>query len=340
VDTISFGTVFLELVFGQLDRLPGPGEEIFTDDFAISCGGAVTSATAAADGGVKAGLCTMLGDDFGTQVVTEHCAAVGVDMAPCVQLEGAAAGITVVLNFDGDRGFVTHLPPCPISDQAEVERWRTVLRRERPAWCYLHAGRWVPDFLREARALGCKIMLDTALGDARDPRGRDAVIECAGLADVFVPNAAELLELTGSPDLAGAVSAAATWGARLVVTRGVAGALVTGEDGSVTEVSDGVRDVRVRDLTGAGDSFAGAMMAALIGGAALTEATVAANAAGSLAVSRLGAVGTVSADGAGAGWPLSPMAVREVVRSLQASGDDSGMVGAVDQPGAQEGTAR
>ena len=340
MDTISFGTVFLELVFGQLDRLPGPGEEIFTDDFAISCGGAVTSATAAADGGVKAGLCTMLGDDFGTQVVTEHCAAVGVDMAPCVQLEGAAAGITVVLNFDGDRGFVTHLPPCPISDQAEVERWRTVLRRERPAWCYLHAGRWVPDFLRDARALGCKIMLDTALCDARDPRGRDAVIECAGLADVFVPNAAELLELTGSPNLAGAVSAAATWGARLVVTRGVAGALVTGEACSVTEVSDGVRDVRVRDLTGAGDSFAGAMMAALIGGAALTEATVAANAAGSLAVSRLGAVGTVSADGAGAGWPLSPMAVREVVRSLQASGDDSGMVGAVDQPGAQEGTAR
>src|SRR6266568_7856743 len=31
VDTISFGLVFLELVFGQLDRLPGPGEEVFRD---------------------------------------------------------------------------------------------------------------------------------------------------------------------------------------------------------------------------------------------------------------------------------------------------------------------
>jgi hypothetical protein len=41
---ISFGTVFLELVFGRLPRLPGPGEEVFTDEFAISCGGAVTSA--------------------------------------------------------------------------------------------------------------------------------------------------------------------------------------------------------------------------------------------------------------------------------------------------------
>jgi len=318
VDTISFGLVFLELVFGQLDRLPGPGEEVFSDDFAISCGGAVTSATAAADGGVLAGVCTMLGDDLGTHVVTEHCAAAGVSLAPSVQLEGPAAGITVVLNFDGDRGFVTHLPPFAMSERAEMERWRTVLRKERPAWCYLHAGRWVPEFLRDARALGCKIMLDTALGDARDPRQRDAVIECAGLADVFVPNAAELLQLTGAADLADAMTAAATWGARIVVTRGAAGALVSGHDGSVTEVPDGVSDVAVRDLTGAGDSFAGAMMAALIGGASITEATVAANAAGSRAVSRLGAVGTVSAEGLGAGWPLSPMAVREVVRSLQA----------------------
>jgi sugar/nucleoside kinase (ribokinase family) len=342
VDTISFGLVFLELVFGQLDRLPEPGEEVFTDDFAISCGGAVTSATAAAAGGVRAGVCTMLGDDVGSQVVTEHCAAAGVSLAPSMQLEGPTAGITVVLNFDGDRGFVTHLPPVAISDHEELERWRSVLRRERPAWCYLHAGRWVPAFLRDAREHGCKIMLDTALGDARDPAERDAVIECAGLADVFVPNAAELLALTGASDLAGAVGAAAGWGAQLVVTRGAAGALVTRADGSVVEVSDGVTQVQVRDLTGAGDSFAGAMMAALIGGASLIEATVAANAAGAQAVSRLGAVGAVSAEGAAAGWPLSPMAVREVVRSLQARGDDAAdpldaALATADQPGALGG---
>jgi sugar/nucleoside kinase (ribokinase family) len=334
VDTISFGLVFLELVFGRLDRLPGPGEEVFSDEFALSCGGAVTSATAAADGGIRAGLCTMLGDDFGTQVVSEHCAATGVNLSPCVQLDGPTAGITVVLNFDGDRGFVTHLPPFAMSERAELERWRNVLRRERPAWCYLHAGRWVPDFLRDARELGCKIMLDTALGDARNPRDRDFVIECVGLADVFVPNAAELTAMTGAADLAGAVRAAVAWGTDLVVTRGADGALVVSRDGSVAEVSDGVSQVPVRDLTGAGDSFAGAMMAALIGGASIAEAAVAGNEAGSRAVSRLGAVGTVSADGTGAGWPLSPMAFREMVRGLQVS--------AVDQAGAlgREGTMR
>src|SRR5215469_16876694 len=106
---ISFGMLFLELVFGQLDRLPGPGEEVFTDEFAISCGGAITSATAAAAGGARAGMCTSLGEDLGSQLAVEHCAAVGVDTSTSTRVDGPTAGITVVLNFAGDRGFVTHV---------------------------------------------------------------------------------------------------------------------------------------------------------------------------------------------------------------------------------------
>jgi len=322
MEMISFGTVFLELVFGQLHRLPAPGEEVFTDEFAISCGGAVTSATAAAAAGVRAGLCTRLGDDLGSQVVTEHSAAAGVDLSPSSQLAGATAGITVVLNFDDDRGFVTHLPPSAAAgEQAEIQRWHSVVRAERPAWCYLHPGRRVPPFLRAARSVGCKIMLDMSLGDETE---RDSVIECVRLADIFVPNAAELMALTGAADLAAAICSAAAWGAQLVVTRGAQGALVAGRDGSVIEVADGVKEVRVRDLTGAGDNFAGALIAALIGGASLTQAVAAANAAGSQAVGRLGAVGELGTESTGAGWPLRPMVLKDVADALAA----------VNQPGA------
>ena len=38
MDVISFGSVFLEIVFGHLERLPLPGEEIYVDPFAFSCG--------------------------------------------------------------------------------------------------------------------------------------------------------------------------------------------------------------------------------------------------------------------------------------------------------------
>ena len=316
MDMISFGSVFLELVFGQLDRLPGPGEEVFTDEFAISCGGAVTSASAAAAAGVRAGLCTLLGDDLGSQVVTEHCAATEVDISPSAQATGPAAGITVVLNFDGDRGFVTHMPGRD-RHEPEVPRWQQVLREHRPAWCYLHAGPPVPPMLRQAREQGAKIMLDISLGTERD---RQAVIECVRLADVFVPNADELLELTGTATLDQALPVAAAWGTPMVVTRGAAGALVWQPDAGVTPVSDGISEVTVRDLTGAGDNFAGAMIGALIGGASLVRAAAAGNAAGSRSVGQLGAVGAIGAGGAGAGWPLRPMVVSQVAAVLAATG--------------------
>ena len=293
MDMISFGSVFLELVFGHVPKLPGPGEEIFTDDFAVSCGGAVTSASAAAAAGAAAGLCTVLGDDLGSGVVQEFCARQGVDLGPALRVRRRSAGISVVLNFDGDRAFVTHKPPWPAGEPAEIDRWRRVLRRNRPAWCYLHSGAGVPDFLREARAQGTRTVLDVSL---EADRRRDLVIECVRQADLFVPNEAELCKLTSTTGLPAAVAAARDWGTPMVVTRGAAGALVVTADG-VTEVRDGVRAVEVRDLTGAGDTFAGAMIGALVQGAPLLAAVAAANAAGADAVCRLGACGEVEVAG-------------------------------------------
>lgn len=301
MDMISFGSVFLEFVFGHVRQLPKPGEEIFTDEFAISCGGAVTSASAAARAGARAGLCTLLGDDLGSRVVAEHCAREGVDLSPSARVHSPTAGITVVLNFDGDRAFVTHLPRRPAAGPAEIDRWHEVLRRERPGWCYLHAGAGVAGFLREARELGTRVAVDVSLGAIE--RAPAAVIECARLADVFVPNQVELQRLTGLDTLDAAVAAAVSWGSPLVVKRGAEGALVAGPDG-ITEVTEGVRQIEVRDLTGAGDAFAGAMIGALLRGASLAEAAARANAAGSETASRLGAVGEVQVEG------LSPAAAQ------------------------------
>jgi ribokinase len=296
LDMISFGSVFLELVFGHVHKLPLPGEEVLTDDFAISCGGAVTSASAAARGGAQAGLCTVLGEDLGSRMVTEYCAGLGVELSPSVRVRRRSAGISVVLNFDGDRAFITNVPPRAAGEQPEIDRWRAVLRHERPRWCYLHAGRGVPDFLRDARELGVKVVLDVSLGDERY---RETVIECVRLADIFVPNEDELLRLTGADAIGEALAAAGAWGTVLVVKRGAAGAIVAGPDGMM-EVAAGVRRVQVRDLTGAGDAFAGAMIAALLRGTPLAEAVVTANSAGSEAVARLGAVGEIEVAGIGA----------------------------------------
>src|SRR5262249_40677378 len=197
----------------------------------------------------------------------------------------------------GDRAFMSYLPPRAQTESREHERWQEVLRRERPAWCYLHAHRGVAGLIREARDLGIRVAVDVALNDiAADPA---AVLACARLADVFLPNAEELLRLTGATSLAAAIGAAVSWGPPVVVKRGADGAIVAGQPGRVgqTEVTEGIKRVQVRDRTGAGDAFAGALIGALCQGASLTEAVAAGNAAGSDTVSRLGAVGEVNVEG-------------------------------------------
>jgi sugar/nucleoside kinase (ribokinase family) len=300
MDVISFGSVFLELVFGHVPAPPRPGQEIFAEDFAISVGGAVTSATAAARSGAKAGVCTQLGDDLGGRVVSDHCQREGIDLSPSVRVPRRATGITMVLNYDGDRAFVTHMPPQPDDEPPELTRWTEVLREFRPAWCYVHAGPGVADFLRAARDQGTRIYLDISLNGIG--RSKRAVFECIPLADVFVPNQAELTALTGTASLEEAVAMASTWGTQVVVKLGAAGALVIGPDG-VLQQAQGVAGVEVRDLTGAGDSFAGATIAELLRGVPLAQAVVAGNRAGALAAGRLGAVGPVEVAGLSAVLP-------------------------------------
>jgi sugar/nucleoside kinase (ribokinase family) len=293
VDLIAFGTVFLEAVFGDVPALPGPGEEVYTGQFAFSCGGgAVTVATAAARLGVHAGMATLLGDDLGSRIVAQHCRRAGVDMAACRWVSGPAAGVSVAVNFDGDRAFISHVPPVP--GRRDLGNWLEVLRTYRPQWCYVHAGPGVAPFIGEARALGVRAALAIALNDIDDDAGN--VVDCVREADIFLTNEAELLRLTGAGSFGAAVAQAVTWCPCVVVTRGADGAVVA-QPGSTTHVRDGILPVEARDRTGAGDAFAGGLLGALCQHAEITDAAVAGNQAGSAAVSVLGAVGEVPMDG-------------------------------------------
>ncbi|HCU93699.1 MAG TPA: hypothetical protein DHU96_13615 [Actinobacteria bacterium] len=296
MDVIAFGGVFLEIVFGHMPSPPRPGEEVYADEFAISCGGAVTAAGAASRMGVHAGLCTVLGTDLGSRVAQEYCRRAGVDLSTSRHVTGPAAGITVVLNYDDDRAFITHRPPHPAPERAEPERWLEALRQQRPSWCYVHPGPGMSRLIREARSLGIRVALDVGLDSiSSDPAG---VLDCVRLADVFLPNTDELLRLTQADSLAAAIDTASSWGTPVVVKRGPSGAVVADRAGR-TEVTEGIRAVHVRDRTGAGDAFAGALIGALCQGASMAEAAAAGNAAGSETVGKLGAVGQVEMEGLG-----------------------------------------
>jgi sugar/nucleoside kinase (ribokinase family) len=297
VDVLAFGSVFLEMVFGTIPGLPGPGEEIYTDEFAISCGGAISVASAASAVGAQAALVSVLGDDLGSRVVEAHCVRQGVDLSASRRVAGPTSGVTVVLNFDGDRAFISHLPEASrmysnaVQAAETIQWWNEAVAELRPTWIYLHASEEVVPVIREARRLGCHVAVDTELGTIG--RSPDLVRKCASIADLFVPNRRELACLTGTDELAASIAAVGAPDTTIVVKQGGEGA-VFAIGGQLVAVTDGVEDVEVKDRTGAGDSFAGAMIGALALGADVTEAVIAGNAAGSRAVARLGAIGAVS----------------------------------------------
>ena len=301
MDLIVFGTVFLELVFGHVPALPAPGEEIYSDEFAMSCGGAVIVASAARRSGVQAGLCTLLGEDLGSRVAEEYCRRVGIDLALAHRVAGRTAGISVVVNFAGERAFISYLPPHHAAERRDATRWLQVLREQRPDWCYLHARPAAIDLIAEAKALGTRVALDVDLGTIDS--APEAVLRCAAAADVFLPNTEELLRLAGTRSLTAALGDAASWSPQVVVKRGEHGAVVARQDG-LTEVTEGLLPVEVRDRTGAGDAFAGALIGALCHGASLTEAAAAGNAAGSDTVSKLGGVGEIEVAGLSGEVPI------------------------------------
>ena len=135
---------------------------------------------------------------------------------------------------------------------------------------------------QRARKVGAQVLLNAA--PAREVNG-----ELWALLDVLIVNEHELAQLAGTPE--GQEEEAA----RSLLARGVGTVIVTlGARGSLAVTADQLlrqpaHKVEVLDTTGAGDTFCGVLAAWLSGGAALPQALRAANVAGALACTKLGA---------------------------------------------------
>ena len=126
-------------------------------------------------------------------------------------------------------------------------------------WCERHGVRWSVDPASSG-----------FLADLGMPEARSLL---AG-ASIGFPNADEALLLAGlrpSGDVeAAAVALCSLWGT-VVVTRGSDGALVAQNGRIVGQLGPAVPGVAVIDAVGAGDAFAGAWLAAHLGGAPVEE---------------------------------------------------------------------
>lgn len=241
-----------------LREIPAAGETILADSRLVSHGGkgANQSAAAAVSGG-RVGFIAAVGDDEDGVAAVNDLAALGIDVVGVARSPRQPTGSAVILVSDGGENVIVVDPGAN--------------RTLDPVWTAEHVRRLDP-----AVVLGQLEIPYTALAAAAEasptatfvlnPAPMPATVADLGallaLADVLVPNRAELGQLAGRPEptTSAAVddcAAAVSFVGALIVTLGADGAVVYVGGRRTFEMS--AADVSAIDTSGAGDAFCGGL---------------------------------------------------------------------------------
>lgn len=268
--------------FGQAEKL--------VDGMSLMIGGsAAITAVAAARLGLRVALVAAVGDDPAGELMLSLLAGERVDISAVLVRAGQQTGMTAVLSAGADRAILT--APGAITSLAAADVPPLSARHLHISSYFLlerSLGPGLAGLLAAARGRGLTTSLDTNY----DPAGRwgDQLLRAAlGETDVFLPNEAEALGISGEPDVAKAAAALSGLGVRGMVTKlGARGALC-GRDGPLVSVPA----VEPVDTTGAGDCFNAGLIAGLLDGLELTRAVALGCAVGALSTAAAGGTGAV-----------------------------------------------
>lgn len=269
------------LLRGDVRPRFGQAEQLLTSADLVLGGSAAITAAGCARLGLRTALLAAVGDDIFGTITRQHLAERGVRLL-AADPGGAPTGLSVVLSEPDDRGILTlpgtipALRPADVTDEL-LARARHVHVSSLYLQPTLAAG--LAGVYARAHALGLTTSLDTNWDPAE---AWESVTEILTHTDVFLPNAAELLAITGAGDPA---AAAKKLGITVVMKDGPRGARAWWPGG---ECAAPGRTVEVVDATGAGDSFNAGFLAARLSGRPIEEAVGWAAVAGALSTRAAG----------------------------------------------------
>jgi sugar/nucleoside kinase (ribokinase family) len=270
LDVLCVGAATIDTI-AVVDWMPGEDERVITDPFVTAGGGpAATAAVALARLGASVGFCGTVGDDAAGELVREGLEREGVDTTWLSVEPGARTTESIVLvsRASGARTIVT-TPSQPSGAGLVPTR----------------AAEWI--HVDQAGYARVRDALDGASSAVR--LSVDAGNPIPGLSlngvSLFAPTVDTLRRLHPAADLESSMRAAGAAGAQSVVA-------TAGSDGSYVLVGGEVVrvppfEVDIVSTMGAGDVFHGAILAGLVSGLGLVDATLSANAVAALSCQAL-----------------------------------------------------
>jgi len=287
-DVVSIASWNADLV----SRVPRPiarGETLKASAFEITPGGkGSNAAVAAARQGARVALIARVGDDTFGQMGLDLWRAEGISTAHVEIAARETSGVAQIMVYDdGDNSIAVYAGASAGLDAGHAQAARHTLAACRVviASCEVPLAVTLEAF-RMARAAGASTVLNPAPAQPLPD-------EIIALTDVLTPNETEapiLAALASDAPVDAAAHALLARGARAVlVTLGAAGCMLY-RDGETPQGQIGY-PMAVVDTIGAGDTFNGALAAAIARGESLPEAMRWANAAAGLSVTGRGAIG-------------------------------------------------
>jgi sugar/nucleoside kinase (ribokinase family) len=280
-DLLVVGRPSVDVMFAGLTQWPELGNDIEARNLGVSAGTSFNTPAAANRIGLRVAYVAEIGNDLWSRMIREEFEAEGLPTDFLVAEERPLPAVSVALNLDGDRGFISHWGGEGV-DEALNTRAAEVIGRIDAR--HLHAQLDDEPAL-EATAVdrGMTVSLDSFDGASwASPRALDELLR---YADVLLANEAEAMAMSGADAADQALAILAAHCPCVVIRCGAAGAMgVAG--GEIRSVP--ADEVEVVDTTGAGDCFNAGFLAGWLGGLALEDSLTLGVICGSRAVTDFG----------------------------------------------------
>jgi len=254
-DAIVVGELNVDLILNQIESFPEVGKEKLADNMTLTLGSssAIFASNLSALG-MRVSFIGKIGNDIFGRFCKDQLNEKGVDTSMLIQSDDLKTGATVILNFAEDRAMITHQGAMKHLGITDISHEMLSMAR------HLHFSSYFlqPGFKNDLDRLfkmAKEAGLTTSLDVQWDPveQWEFDFKKILLYVDIFLPNEAELLNLTGKDTIDAALNAFGGVGKFILIKKGKEGSLLSYNDKIVNGKS--FLNDKVVDAIGAGDSF-------------------------------------------------------------------------------------
>lgn len=264
-DILIPGNYFCDLIFTGVPRFPMLGSEIYAQGLTVTAGGVLNTVIALRRLECHVGWTGLVGNDLFSQFVLELIEREGVDRSLLRVVDEPFQRVTVSISYPHDRAMLTYVDPAPTPVQLAFD----VL--DRVQFHHLHFTGFQLDsrtveLFEQVRGRGITISMDCQDRPItlETPRVRDTIM----LLDIFMPNAKEAMQLTGTDSISAAAAVLRPLVNQLIIKDGAKGAYAWEGERMWFQPALSLATV---DTTGAGDVFNAGFLAARLEGCLLKD---------------------------------------------------------------------